>query len=105
MPLNPELKQKFDEAVKSERIVIFMKGTPDMPQCGFSANSIRVLQAYNLPVRAIDVLADPAVRQGIKDYTDWPTIPQIFIDGKFVGGNDIVTQMHQSGELKKLLGA
>ena len=80
-----------------------MKGTPDFPQCGFSARTVEILKSYKVPIEAKNVLDDEQLRQGIKEFTDWPTIPQVFVNGEFIGGCDIITEMHQSGELKKLL--
>ncbi len=92
------------QQVTSNAVVLYMKGTPQFPQCGFSANAVRILHA--LGVRdffSVDVLQDPAIRQGIKDYANWPTIPQLYVKGEFVGGSDIMTEMYQSGELQTLL--
>jgi len=85
-------------------VVLYMKGTPDFPQCGFSANAIGILRAcgVNEPY-TVNVLENPDIRQGIKDYANWPTVPQLYVNGEFVGGSDIVTEMYKSGELKKLL--
>ena len=93
----------IDEFVKSNKIAIFMKGSPTMPQCGFSANAAAILRSYDKPLASFDVLSDPDVRQGVKDYSQWPTIPQVYINGEFLGGSDILMQMHQSGELKQLI--
>ncbi len=92
------------KTVESHRVVVYMKGTKIFPQCGFSANTVAIFKQLDVPIETVNVLADPAVREGIKAFTSWPTIPQIFIDGKFVGGNDILKEMYASGELKKLLG-
>ena len=97
------LKEQIAQDIKNNKVMIYMKGTPDAPQCGFSAQVISILKSYGVPIGAKNVLEDPQLRQGIKEFTDWPTIPQIFINGEFVGGCDIVTEMHQNGELKKLL--
>ena len=91
--------------IKENKIMIYIKGTPDAPQCGFSAQAVSVLKSYGIPVGAKNVLADPAIRQGIKEFTEWPTIPQIFINGTFIGGCDIIMELHNSGELKKMLAA
>jgi monothiol glutaredoxin len=93
----------IDNDVKTNDIVLFMKGTAHMPQCGFSAAIVQVLQSLGLTFRDINVLADPEIRQGIKDYSSWPTIPQLFIKGQFIGGCDIVREMYESGELKDVL--
>ena len=100
--MTPELKARFDSEIQSHPVVIYMKGNPLFPRCGFSAAAVQILQAYG-PVHGVDVLSEPEVREGIKEYTRWPTIPQVFIRGKFVGGSDIVRQMFQSGELKPFL--
>ena len=92
------------EQVTTHSVVLYMKGTLSQPQCGFSANAVNVLNACGVEkIFAVDVLADPEVRQGIKDYSSWPTIPQLYVNGEFVGGSDIVTEMYQNGELQKLL--
>jgi monothiol glutaredoxin len=91
------------EAIKTHPAVLFMKGTPAWPQCGFSAAVIDVLRNYDLPLHTVDVLAHPAIRQEIKIYSDWPTIPQLYLNGTFVGGCDIVREMHETGELAQLI--
>lgn len=103
--LTDQLKQQIENDIKTNKVVIFMKGTPEQPMCGFSARTVEILESYNIPLKAHNVLASEDIRQGIKEYTNWPTIPQIFINGEFVGGCDIVTEMHQNGDLKKMLGA
>ena len=100
--MTPELKTRFDTEVKNHKIVLFMKGNALFPQCGFSARALQILQQHG-EVHTVDVLADPEVRQGIKDYSNWPTIPQVYIHGQFVGGSDILMQMEQSGELANLV--
>jgi monothiol glutaredoxin len=90
--------------VTGNRVVLYMKGTPDFPQCGFSANAVGILRACGVDqFFSVNVLEDPAIRQGIKEYANWPTIPQLYVNGEFVGGSDILTEMYKSGELKKLL--
>ncbi len=96
-------QEVIKQQIESERIVLYMKGSPSMPLCGFSARSIQLLQACGAEFTTVDVLADAATRQGIKDYSNWPTIPQLYIDGQFIGGCDIITTMHQSGDLQKLV--
>ncbi len=96
-----DVQNKINDLIKNNKVVIFMKGTPEAPMCGFSAQSIQVLRAVGAPVVGVDVLSDPSIRQGIKDFTNWPTLPQIFINGEFVGGCDILTEMFQRGDLKK----
>lgn len=87
----------------NNRVVLFMKGTPDFPQCGFSGQVVHILKACDVKFSAVNVLADPEIRQGIKDYANWPTIPQLYVDGEFIGGCDIVTEIYENGELKSLL--
>jgi len=94
---------QIDDVVKGNDVVLFMKGTPQMPQCGFSQQVSSIVGSYNVPYAAVNVLLDPAIRQGIKDYADWPTIPQLYIKGEFVGGCDIVNEMHANGELAEML--
>ena len=89
--------------VQTNDVVLYMKGTPDFPQCGFSACASQILRMCNVKYKPVDVLADAAIRQGIKDFSNWPTIPQLYVKGEFVGGSDIMTEMYQSGELQQLL--
>ncbi|HEY2987746.1 MAG TPA: Grx4 family monothiol glutaredoxin [Candidatus Binatia bacterium] len=98
-----DVLSKIDQQVKNNKVMLFMKGDPNAPQCGFSAHTVEILQSYGYPFATADVLADPAVRDGIKRYSNWPTIPQVFIDGKFVGGCDIVHELHERGELAPML--
>ncbi|HET8608931.1 MAG TPA: Grx4 family monothiol glutaredoxin [Burkholderiales bacterium] len=92
------------DQVTKNRVVLYMKGSPDFPQCGFSANAVRILRACGADnFFSVDVLQNPEIRQGIKEYANWPTIPQLYVDGEFVGGSDILTEMYQNGELQKLL--
>lgn len=89
--------------VTEHPVVLYMKGTPDFPQCGFSANVVNILKACGVQdIFTVDVLSNPEIRQGIKEYANWPTIPQLYVNGEFVGGSDILTEMYQSGELQKL---
>ena len=98
------VKEIIDEQVTKNPIVLFMKGTLSQPQCGFSANAVNILGACGVEsLVAVDVLADEEIRQGIKDYSNWPTIPQLYINGQFVGGSDIITEMYENGELQTLL--
>ena len=94
---------QIDNEVKSNDVVLFMKGTADMPMCGFSGRSVQILQHLGVPFKDVNVLADEALRNGIKEYTNWPTIPQLYVKGEFVGGADIMMEMFQSGELKQLM--
>jgi monothiol glutaredoxin len=99
-----DTQQRIKEQVESNPVVLYMKGTPQMPQCGFSAMAVQVLQACGVSSFAsVNVLADPEIRQGIKEFANWPTIPQLYVNGEFVGGADILREMYQSGELQKLL--
>lgn len=93
----------IDNEVKSNDVVLFMKGTADMPMCGFSSRSVQILQHLGVPFKDVNVLSSDELRQGIKDYTNWPTIPQLYVKGEFVGGSDIMMEMFQSGELKQLM--
>jgi len=95
---------RINALIKSNSVVLFMKGNKQMPQCGFSARAIEALSSTGVDYETVDVLSDPEIRQGIKDYSDWPTIPQLYINQEFIGGSDILTQMHGSGELHTLLG-
>ena len=97
-----DAKTQIDETVKSNDVVLYMKGTKDMPQCGFSSRVAGVLNYMGVDFKDVNVLADEAIRQGIKDYSDWPTIPQLYIKGEFVGGCDIITEMTLSGELDQM---
>ena len=102
-----DIRQRIDELVKSNDILLFMKGTASLPMCGFSGRAVQVLKACGVDTKAIatvNVLDDDEIRQGIKDYSQWPTIPQLYIKGEFIGGSDIMMEMYESGELKKLLG-
>jgi monothiol glutaredoxin len=102
--VNDELRKRIDDMVHSKRVVLFMKGSSMMPLCGFSAAAIGILrQAGAKEIATFDVLKDPELRAGIKDYSSWPTIPQVYIDGKFVGGSDILREMHERGELAPLI--
>ncbi|SDW21665.1 Grx4 family monothiol glutaredoxin [Nitrosomonas communis] len=94
----------IEQQITTHPVVLYMKGTPDHPQCGFSANAVKILNACGVKdLFSVDVLADPEIRQGVKEYSNWPTIPQLYINGEFVGGSDIMSEMYQNGELKKLL--
>ena len=99
-----DVQQRIDGLVKNNRVMLFMKGTAQFPQCGFSGRAIQVLKASGAAeIKTFNVLEDEEVRQGIKDYAQWPTIPQLYVDGEFVGGSDIMMEMYQSGELQQLI--
>jgi monothiol glutaredoxin len=97
-----DAKTQIEEVVKANDVVLYMKGTKDMPQCGFSSRVAGVLNYMGVEFKDVNVLADEAIRQGIKDYSDWPTIPQLYVKGEFVGGCDIITEMTLSGELDQM---
>ena len=99
-------QQRIDELVKSNEVLLFMKGTASFPQCGFSGRAIQVLKACGVSdLKTVNVLEDDGIRQGIKDYANWPTIPQLYVNGEFLGGSDIMMEMYESGELQPLLSA
>jgi monothiol glutaredoxin len=98
-----DIHKQIDTLVHEHDIVLFMKGTPQFPQCGFSQRVAQILGTYGVHYAAVNVLLDPAVREGIKAYANWPTIPQLYVKGDFVGGCDIIGEMHESGELRELL--
>ena len=100
-----ETKERIDQLVKSNDIVLFMKGTPLFPQCGFSSRAVAILDHLGVPFETVDVLQDQDIRQGIKEYSDWPTVPQLYVKGEFVGGSDIMMEMFESGELQALVAA
>ena len=100
-----DAKSRIDELVRSNDIVLFMKGTALFPQCGFSSRAIAILERLGKQYETVDVLQDPEIRQGIKQYSDWPTVPQLYVKGEFVGGSDIMMEMFESGELQQLVGA
>ncbi|MBV9882988.1 MAG: Grx4 family monothiol glutaredoxin [Sphingomonadaceae bacterium] len=98
-----DVRDRIDEIVRNNDIVLFMKGTPLFPQCGFSSRAIAILDHLGVKYESVDVLQDPEIRNGIKDYSDWPTIPQLYLKGEFVGGSDIMMEMFQAGELQALV--
>lgn len=99
-----EVQERIKQTVESSDVVLFMKGSPDFPQCGFSGRAVQVLRACNTEFSSVDVLADDDIRQGIKQYSSWPTIPQLYISGEFIGGSDIILEMYEKGELQQKLG-
>lgn len=101
--MTPELKQRIDDIIQSSPIVVFMKGNKLMPQCGFSNNVVQILNTLGVPFETFDVLADYDIRQGIKEYSNWPTIPQVYVNGELVGGSDILIELYQNGELQQMV--
>ncbi len=101
--MTPEVKARIDQLVQSHKIMVFMKGNKLMPQCGFSNNVVQIINTLGVPFETVDVLADPEIRQGIKDYSNWPTIPQIYLNGEFLGGSDILIELYQNGELQQMV--
>jgi len=102
--MDVETKKNIENKINNDEICLFMKGTPEMPQCGFSMAVVNILKIMNLKFSSVDVLKDEKIRQGIKEFSDWPTIPQLYIKGKFIGGCDIIKEMYENKELHKLLG-
>ena len=100
---NP-MREQIQAAIEENPVILFMKGTPDQPMCGFSARTVAILQSVGQPFAAVNILPDPRIRQELSALSNWPTIPQLFVDGEFVGGCDIVSEMYQSGELQQALG-
>ena len=103
-----DTQQRIDQLVKNNEIVLFMKGSASFPMCGFSGRAIQILKACGVDtktVQTVNVLDDPEIRQGIKEYSNWPTIPQLYVKGEFVGGSDIMMEMYESGELQQVLGS
>ena len=100
-----EIQQRIRKVIEENSVMLFMKGSPDFPQCGFSGRVVQILEACGAEFGSADVLMDPELREGIKAYSNWPTIPQLYIQGELIGGSDIVMEMHQNGELKKKIDA
>ena len=98
-----DARTRIDELVKNNDTVLFMKGTALFPQCGFSSRAVAILDHLGVKFETVDVLQDPEIRQGIKDYSDWPTVPQLYVKGEFVGGSDIMMEMFEAGELQQLV--
>ena len=98
-----DVRDRIDEIVRNNDIVLFMKGTPLFPQCGFSSRAVAILDHLGVKYETVDVLQDPEIRAGIKDYSDWPTVPQLYVKGEFLGGSDIMMEMFQAGELQALV--
>lgn len=102
--MDDTLRTQIEQTIGRARVVLFMKGSKQFPQCGFSGQVVQILKKLAVPFETVDILSDPAIRQGMKEFSDWPTFPQLYVDQKFVGGCDIVRDMAGSGELQKLLG-
>ena len=100
-----DAKERIDALVQGNDVVLFMKGSALFPQCGFSSRAVAILDHLEVPYETVDVLQDQEIRQGIKEFSDWPTIPQLYVEGEFVGGSDIMMEMFESGELQQLVGA
>lgn len=98
-----DIIKKIESQVSNNKVILFMKGTKEMPQCGFSAKVVQILNSHGVDYETVDVLADPEIRQGIKEYSQWPTLPQLFVGGKFIGGCDICVEMEAAGELGPIL--
>ncbi len=97
------VQDKIKQQLEQNKVMLYMKGTPDFPQCGFSARAVEILEKCGIEYASVNVLADPEIREGIKAYGNWPTIPQLYVNGELIGGSDILSEMYQSGELQKLL--
>ena len=100
-----EIQERIRKVIEENSVMLFMKGSPDFPQCGFSGRVVQILEACGAEFGSADVLMDPELREGIKAYSNWPTIPQLYIHGELIGGSDIVMEMHENGELKKKIDA
>jgi monothiol glutaredoxin len=101
--MDTAVKDRIDQLVQNNPIMVFMKGNKLMPQCGFSNNVVQILNTLGAPFETFDVLADPDIRQGIKEYSNWPTIPQVYVNGEFIGGSDILIELYQSGRLQEIV--
>ena len=103
--VSTQIREAIQSAISENPVILFMKGTPDQPMCGFSARTVAILQSVGKPFAAVNILPDPRIRLELSTVSNWPTIPQLFVDGELVGGCDIVTEMYQSGELQQVLGS
>jgi len=101
--MSAPISEKIQNLITSSPVFVFMKGNPNNPMCGFSANTVRILEVLDVPFKSFDILSDPDIRQGVKEFSQWPTYPQIYFQGKLIGGNDILMAMYESGELATLL--
>ena len=103
--MDATVRERIDQNVKANRVLLFMKGTPAFPQCGFSHQVVQILRHYGVEFQSVNVLEDMEIREGIKEYSNWPTIPQLYVDGEFIGGCDILMELHSRGELEAVLGS
>ncbi|MGB3655284.1 MAG: Grx4 family monothiol glutaredoxin [Rivularia sp. (in: cyanobacteria)] len=101
--MTPEVKERIDNLVQQNKIMVFMKGSKLMPMCGFSNNVVQIINTLAVPYETCDILEDAEIRQGIKEYSNWPTIPQVYVNGEFVGGSDILIELYQKGELQQMV--
>jgi monothiol glutaredoxin len=101
--MTPETKARIDQLVQNNKVIVFMKGNKLMPQCGFSNNVVQILNILRVDYETVDILQDQELRQGVKEYSDWPTIPQVYINGQFIGGSDIMLELSQNGELQQIV--
>jgi monothiol glutaredoxin len=101
--MNPEAQQQIDDMIKKNKIMVFMKGDRLQPQCGFSNNVVQILNILGVPYETFDILSDDQIRQGIKEYSSWPTIPQVYINGEFIGGSDVMAELYQKGEIQQIV--
>jgi monothiol glutaredoxin len=101
--MTPETKARIDQLVQNNKVIVFMKGNKLMPQCGFSNNVVQILNILRVDYETVDILEDQELRQGVKEYSDWPTIPQVYINGEFIGGSDIMLELYQKGELQQIV--
>lgn len=101
--MTPETKARIDQLVQNNKVIVFMKGNKLMPQCGFSNNVVQILNILSVDYETVDILQDQELRQGVKEYSDWPTIPQVYINGEFIGGSDIMIELYQNGELQQIV--
>lgn len=101
--MNPEVLERIRRIVEEHPVVLFMKGTPELPQCGYSARAVRILEKLGVPFHAVDVLKDPEIREGVKLFGNWPTLPQLYVRGTLIGGSDIMLELYEKGELQSIL--
>lgn len=102
--MDDQIRQRIENELKKNKIMLYMKGSPEAPQCGFSAQAVAILKEHDVPFHSFNILNDESIRQGLKEYANWPTFPQLYVNGELVGGCDIMMELHQSGELGKILG-